>query len=181
MLSIGYPGDTTGLNREPTNKDGQISSKPTVGKDSVPVYETSAALSAGMSGGPTIGLDGRVLGLNSFKLAGEPQAFSFIVPATGLSELLNRNGVRNELGPNDVIYRQGLADYFSGHYTSAIKNFDKLLAVSPNQPQALQHRTLAVKARDQFGSRGAPRGLPHRRWPTRGPTSSTPRGLDYLC
>ncbi len=153
VLSIGYPrGTTGGPNPEPTNKDGQISSK-RIG-DPVPVYETSAALSAGMSGGPTIGLDGRVLGLNSFKLAGEPQSFSFIVPATGLSELLNRNGVHNQLGPNDVTYRQGLADYFSGHYTRAIANFDKLLAVSPNQPQALQYKTLAVKARDQVGDHG---------------------------
>jgi hypothetical protein len=152
VLSIGYLGATTELNREPTNKDGLISSKRIEGP--VPVYETSAALSAGMSGGPTIGLDGRVLGLNSFKRAEESQPFNYIAPAIGLSELLSRNGVRNQLGPNDVTYRQGLADYFSGHYTSAIENFDKLLAVSPNQPQALQYKTLAVKARDQFGDPG---------------------------
>lgn len=149
VLSIGYLGDTTELNREPTNKDGQISSKKTV--RGVSVYETSAALSAGMSGGPTIGLDGRVLGLNSFKLAKESQPFNYIAPATGLSELLNSNGVPNQLGPNDVIYRQGLADYFSGHYTSAIANFDKLLAVSPNQPQAVQYKARAAEARIKFG------------------------------
>lgn len=154
VLSIGYLEATTGPNREPTNKDGRISSKGPVGENPVPVYETSAAVSTGMSGGPTIGLDGRVLGLNSFKLAKESQPFSYIAPSTELSELLNSNGVRNLLGPNDVAYRQGLVDYFSGRYTKAIANFDKLLAVSPNQPQALQYKTLAVKARDQFGDPG---------------------------
>ncbi|MGH3720547.1 MAG: trypsin-like peptidase domain-containing protein [Pseudonocardiaceae bacterium] len=152
VLSIGYPGDTaqvTDPSLEPTNKDGQVSSKRTV--DSGPVYEISAALTKGMSGGPTIGLDGLVLGLNSFKAPGETQPFNFIAPAGGLSELLNRNGVHNQLGPNDVTYRQGLADYFSGHYTSAIADFDKLLAVSPNQPQALQYKALAAKVREQFG------------------------------
>lgn len=152
VLSIGYPGNTTQITDpplEPTNKDGQISSKKTVG--TVSVYEVSAAMTEGMSGGPAIGLDGRVLGLNSFKVAGETQQFNFIAPAAGLTELLNRSGVHNQLGPNDLTYRQGLTDYFSGHYTSAIADFDKLLAVSPNQAQALQYKILAAKARDQFG------------------------------
>ncbi|MGH3789718.1 MAG: hypothetical protein ACRDQ9_02760 [Pseudonocardiaceae bacterium] len=115
------------------------------------MYEVSAAMTEGMSGGPTIGLDGRALGINSFKIAGETQPFNFIAPTAGLSELLNRNSVHNQLSPNDLTYRQGLTDYFSGHYTSAIADFDKLLAVSPNQAQALQYKILAAKARDQFG------------------------------
>lgn len=157
VLAIGYQGDITRVtdpSLEPTYNDGKISSKTTVG--SVPVAEMSAALSPGMSGGPTTDLSGRVLGLNSFTIAGRTQSFNFIAPAGGLSELLNRNGVQHQLGPNDLTYRQGLADYFSGHYTSAIAGFDKLLAVSPNQAQALQYKTLAAKARDQFGDVAPP-------------------------
>ncbi|MFC7659704.1 trypsin-like peptidase domain-containing protein [Pseudonocardia benzenivorans] len=84
VLSIGYPASAdavTDPSLEPSNKDGQVSSKKTLG--TVPVYETSAALSPGMSGGPTIALDGRVVGVNSFKPAAESQAFNFIAPSQG--------------------------------------------------------------------------------------------------
>jgi serine protease Do len=152
LLSVGYPASAdavTDPSLEPSNKDGQVSSKKTVG--SVPVYETSAALTPGMSGGPTVDLEGRVLGINSFMPAGESQAFNFIAPSTGLSELLSRNGVRNELGPDDRTYRTALDDYYAGHYTAAIAGFDKLLQVSPQHAQATQFRTAAAKAKERFG------------------------------
>ncbi|GJF06515.1 serine protease [Pseudonocardia sp. D17] len=152
VLSIGYPASAdavTDPSLEPSNKDGQVSSKKTLG--TVPVYETSAALSPGMSGGPTIALDGRVVGVNSFKPAAESQAFNFIAPSQGLSELLSRNGVRNELGADDKAFRTALDAYYAGHYTDAIAGFDKLLQVHPQYAQATQFKTLAAKARDRFG------------------------------
>jgi serine protease Do len=152
LLSIGYPASAdavTDPSLEPSNKDGQVSAKKTVG--SVPVYETSAALTPGMSGGPTVDLEGRVLGINSFMPAGESQAFNFVAPASGLTELLSRNGVRNELGPDDKAFRAALDAYYTGHYTDAITGFDKLLQVAPQHAQAVQYRTLAAKARDRFG------------------------------
>jgi S1-C subfamily serine protease len=152
LLSIGYPASAdavTDPSLEPSNKDGQVSAKKTVG--SVPVYETSAALTPGMSGGPTVDLDGRVLGINSFMPAGETQPFNFVAPASGLSELLSRNGVHNELGPDDKAFRTALDAYYAGHYTDAIAGFDKLLQVAPQHAQAVEFRTLAAKARDRFG------------------------------
>ncbi len=152
IISVGYPGSTdkiTDESMDPDNKDGTISAKKTAG--SVPVYETNAALSGGMSGGPTVGLDGRVVGINSRGPAGETQPFNFIAPASGLGELLNRSGVKAQLGPLDVQFRKGLNDYYAGHYTSAIATFDKILALAPNYQQAAVFKTNAAKARDQFG------------------------------
>jgi hypothetical protein len=152
IISVGYPGSTdqiTDPSMDPDNKDGTVSAKKTAG--SVPVYETNAALSGGMSGGPTVGLDGRVVGINSRGPAGETQAFNFIAPASGLAELLNRSGVKAGLGPLDVQFRKGLNDYYAGHYTSAIATFDKILTLAPNYQQAAVFKTNATKARDQFG------------------------------
>jgi serine protease Do len=151
VLSIGYPAAAdavTDPTLEPSNKDGQISTKRTVG--SVPYYETSASLSPGMSGGPTVDLEGEVLGINSAHLPND-QAFNFIAPATGLSELLARNGVQNQLGPNDTLYRDALANYYAGHYTDAIAGFERLLLVDPDHGQALQFKTEAAKAKERFG------------------------------
>ena len=59
VLSVGYPGSTdqvTDQTLEPTYKDGQINSEKTRSGGLLPVYEMSAALSGGMSGGPTVDL-----------------------------------------------------------------------------------------------------------------------------
>ncbi|HWG98270.1 MAG TPA: trypsin-like peptidase domain-containing protein [Pilimelia sp.] len=160
VLSIGYPGSTdqvTDASFEPTNKDGQISAKKSSG--GVPVYETSAALSGGMSGGPTVDLQGRVVGVNSFKVNGEEQAFNFLAPAGNLSELLTRNGVTPELGPNDQTFRKGLDDYFAGRYTAAIASFDKVLSLAPTHEQAQEYKTKAAKAREQYGDAADAAGI----------------------
>ncbi|MFZ1161590.1 trypsin-like peptidase domain-containing protein [Mycobacterium sp.] len=152
VVSIGYPASTeqiTDFSLNPDNKDGTISAIKT--DASVPVYETDSALSQGMSGGPTVGIDGKVLGVNSRLPAGETQAFNFIAPASGLTELLTRNGTKAELGPLDVQFRSGLTDYYAGHYTSAIATFDKILALSRNYGQAAVFKTNATKAQAQFG------------------------------
>jgi len=155
--SVGYPGsadEQTDASLEPSVKGGQVSSKRSLG--SVPFYEVSAPLSAGMSGGPTISLDSRVVGLNSWTAGAEAQPFNFVAPATGLSELLARNGVRNEVGPDDLTYRTALDAYYSGRYTEAIAGFDRLLQTNPQHAQAAQFKILASKARASFGDTPPP-------------------------
>ncbi|RDI49653.1 trypsin-like peptidase domain-containing protein [Nocardia mexicana] len=157
VMAVGYPASTdlvTDRSAEPSNKEGAISSKKTQG--SVPVYEISAAVSPGMSGGPTVGSDGRVLGVNSFTVRGESQPFNFISPAAGLSELLKRNGVQPAVGPVDTTYRAGLTAFYDGRYTAAIADFDKALALSPDHAKAAEMKTSAAQMRDRFGDWGNP-------------------------
>lgn len=148
VLSIGYPGssdEVTDPSYEPTFKDGQVNSKKTREGGLLPVYEMSAALSGGMSGGPTVDLDGSVIGVNSFSIVGETEAFNFITPSSLVSEMLARNGVENTLGPIDEAYRAGLDAYFNGDYQTAVESFDEVLALSPTHQQAQEFRVLAVK------------------------------------
>ena len=114
-----------------------------------------------MSGGPTVDMDGKVVGTNSFKINGEEQAFNYIAPSSNLQELLTRNGVKPALGEVDQIFRKGLDQYFAGHYTDAITSFDKVLSLSPTHQQAQEYKTKAAKAREQYGdvSTGGGAGL----------------------
>jgi serine protease Do len=148
VLSIGYPGSSdavTDASYEPTFKDGQINSKKTREGGLLPVYEMSAALSGGMSGGPTVDLNGKVVGVNSFNIVGETEAFNFITPSSLVTEMLARNGVENQLGPIDDAYRAGLDAYFSGRYQTALEKFDEVLALSPTHQQAQEFKVLATK------------------------------------
>jgi predicted RNA-binding Zn-ribbon protein involved in translation (DUF1610 family) len=108
-----------------------------------------------MSGGPTIGLNGKVVGVNSFAPAGETQAFNFIAPADGVAAILAGRGVKAMLGPADLSYRKGLSRFFSGHYTDAINEFDQALALSPGYPGLDDLRTSAFNLRQQYGDASA--------------------------
>ncbi len=143
VLSVGYPGssdEVTDATYEPTFKDGQINSQKTREGGLLPVYEISAAVSGGMSGGPTVDLDGRVIGVNSFSIVGETEAFNFITPSSLVSEMLGKNGVSNELGPIDEAYRAGLEAYYAGDYRAAVEKFDEVLALSPTHQQAQEFK-----------------------------------------
>jgi hypothetical protein len=147
VLSIGYPGSSdavTDANLEPTFKDGQINSEKTREGGLLPVYEMSAALSGGMSGGPTVNLDGAVVGVNSFNISGETEAFNFISPSSLVVELLAQNGVANQLGPIDETYRAGVDAYFAGDYQTALDSFEQVLALSPTHQQAEEYRQKAA-------------------------------------
>jgi hypothetical protein len=152
ILAVGFPESTqniTGPSLDPTYKSGTISKKSTVGPS--PEYEIDAAMTEGMSGGPTIGLNGKVVGVNSFAPAGETQPFNFIAPADELAALLAARGVKPALGPADLSYRRGLRNLYSGRYTDAIGEFDQALAMSPEYPGLDDLRTSAVNLRQQYG------------------------------
>ena len=152
ILAVGFAESTqniTGPSLDPTNKSGKVNKKSTMGSN--PEYEIDAAVTQGMSGGPTIELNGKVIGVNSFAPVGEPQAFNFIAPADGLAAILASKGVKATLGPADVSYRKGLDHYYSGHYTDAIDDFDQTLSMSPDYPGLVDLKTSAVNLRQQYG------------------------------
>jgi serine protease Do len=154
LLSIGYPAadadgeESFGL----TNRNGQINAERTKGPSNLPFYETSARLTFGMSGGPTVNLEGQVVGLASFK----NEDANYIVPASIIQELLTRNGVRNQLGRVDQLYRQGLESFYRHEYSAAIKSFDEVLALVPGQRLAAAKKAKAAELRERFGDPAPP-------------------------
>jgi hypothetical protein len=151
LLAAGYPrtvGALAGPDAQPSIKDGAVSGTQTVGSGSV--YEISAALDQGMSGGPTVDHAGRVIGINSLR-GSDSQPFNFVVPASGVAELLGRNGMRNEPGPRDLLYREALGAYYTGEYTEAIDALDRLLQEVPAHARAGKLRADAEAARGRHG------------------------------
>jgi serine protease Do len=148
LLSIGYPApedseESFGL----TNRNGQVNAEITKGSSNQPYYEISARGSEGMSGCPSANLRGQVVGLTSFK----NEDANYIVPASIILEMLNRNSVRNELGQLDQLYRQGLENFYRGAYSAAIKDFDQVLALMPGHRLAQAKKAQAAERREKFG------------------------------
>ena len=160
ILAVGFPESTqniTGPSLDPTYKSGKVSKKSVAGSN--PAYEIDAAMTDGMSGGPTIGLNGKVIGVNSFAPVGETQPFNFITPADGIAAILAGKGVKPMLGPADRFYRKGLTDFYAGHYTDAINEFDQTLAMSPGYPGLDDLKTNAVNLRQQYGDASSLSGI----------------------
>lgn len=152
VLSAGFPGRTDEAaepSLKPVFAGGKINAGKAVG--TVPVYQTDATVSEGMSGGPTVDLSGKVLGVNSFGIHGQTQPFTFVAPSRGLAELMSEKGVAPALGPADTAYRAGVEKYFDGDYTAAIADFDEVQSISPDYPGVADLRTSAAQERDRYG------------------------------
>lgn len=159
ILSVGYAESTrhiTGATLDPTNKSGTVSKKSNLGSN--PEYETDAPSTEGMSGGPTVALNGKVIGVNSFAPVGEPQPFNFVAPSDSLAAILAGKGLKAGLGPADAAYRRGLSHYYAGHYSEAIDDFNAALAMSPDYPGLVDLRTSAANLQQRYGDASILRG-----------------------
>jgi hypothetical protein len=97
VTAIGFPGsvsDVSDVSRQaPSYKSGTVSSRQYTDRG-VPNTEIDAAVSGGMSGGPTLDEQGGVIGVNSFGIGGETQPFNFVTDTETLRDFLSRNGVQ---------------------------------------------------------------------------------------
>lgn len=145
IVAAGFPGSVSeevDPKRQPSFKTGTVSGVQTV--EGAPFTEMSAAASPGMSGGPVVGLDGKVVGTVSWHPGTEAQSFNFMTDAGVIRSMLTSHGVATTLNPLDQAYRQGLDDYFAGKYHAAAAHFDTVLAQEPNHAQAQSYRAKAV-------------------------------------
>ncbi len=156
VVSIGYPASVdlvTDVDFNPSFKEGTISAEKTTDAGLLQVYEISAAVSGGMSGGPTVGLDGDVIGVNSFKISGETQPFNFVQPSQTLEELMRGEGVDNTPGEVTEKYRAGLQAYFAGDGQAAVSDFEEVLQRVPSHQFAQEYLR---KAQELPGSSSLP-------------------------
>ena len=132
VVAIGYPAiidSFTDPDLTPTFDSGNVSSIKTVAHGLLSVFQLSAQLSGGMSGGPTVDADGRVIGVNSAHFVGEP--FNYAVPAERIKELLDSAGVDNTVSGTTKTYRDGIRAYFDGDRTTAVADLQKVLEDQP--------------------------------------------------
>jgi hypothetical protein len=132
VTAIGYPAvidSFTDPDLTPTFDAGNVSSIKTVSGGLLSVFQLSAELSGGMSGGPTVDAEGRVIGVNSSHFVGEP--FNYAVPAERIGELMAGAGVENVVSDTTETYRDGIHAYFAGDRETAVSDLEAVLDEQP--------------------------------------------------
>ncbi len=144
---IGYPGAADTFNSgllssksslEATINDGKISAKKQA-SSGAPILQTSTPATHGNSGGPVLNDANEVIGLLTFRgdtINGqEVSGFSFIVPSNTVMEYVKSAGTTNDLGPTDMLFREGLGYYWDSYYSSAIPKFEEVKRLFPQHSE----------------------------------------------
>ncbi|MBW4617703.1 MAG: trypsin-like peptidase domain-containing protein [Desmonostoc vinosum HA7617-LM4] len=143
IVAMGYPGinpdilDNTSF-AEATITSGEISAKKRLA-DGSPVFQISASVTHGNSGGPVLNSKGEVIGMTTF--GGEPvngqevSGFAFAFTSNTIMEFVRQAGVGNEKGVVDELYRDGLQFYSQGAYTQAIEKFETVKRLFPQHSE----------------------------------------------
>jgi serine protease Do len=153
VMVIGYPattsatlGDNPYISSEsdliPSATDGHISAIKSSPNGS-PLLQTDVAITHGNSGGPAFNDKGEVIGIATFGT--EAAGFNFLVPINTAMEFVRQTGVAPANGQFDRVWHGALDLYDSGKCKSAISEFDNVLQLMPNLPDAKQYRNIAAK------------------------------------
>ena len=144
---IGYPGAADTFNTgtlsarsafEATINDGKISAKKQA-SSGAPILQTSTAATHGNSGGPVINDANEVVGLLTFRgdtvNGQEVSGFSFVVPSNTVMEYVKSAGASNNEGPTDLVYHEGLENYWNQYYSAAIPKFEEVKRLFPQHSE----------------------------------------------
>ena len=140
ITAVGFPGsvdDVTDQDYNPTFAGGEIQRIGTRGGGKVTVYQHGAAVSGGMSGGPVVDEEGRVIGITSFNISGENQQFNYATPVALLREVLTDKGIESQPGPVGELYREGVEALYDGNRSTALDRFEEVLKYPGNPVLAL--------------------------------------------
>jgi serine protease Do len=129
-VSFGFPssaGPVAGVPLTPSFQEGSIGEEKRVDGGLNRAFEVGTAFSAAKSGGPTVDLDGRVLGVNRSRPGRATPASNLISPGVEVQQLLKDVGTPNDLGSTSRAYRSGLDALSRGDRGAALALFDQTL------------------------------------------------------
>lgn len=134
VLILGYPSNAdfdfmdSDSALQVSNISGNVSSNKTT-EDGVKVIQISASVAEGTSGGPVLNNEGEVIGIITFgnkDSAGTTSIVSAIPTSTVKEFVGGADGIQNERGDVDRLYREGLELFWDGNYRKANILFERV-------------------------------------------------------
>jgi hypothetical protein len=144
IVALGYPGSTrdlpTGMT-EPTKTFGRVSNIRTGAVGSSKQIEVDLQLKRGLSGGPVVRTNGKVVGLTSYSLVGDDGTSEqgFIRTVEDIRAALKAAGVEAARGEGDTVFEQAMQHFWNQHYSAALPLFDKVLNLYDGHPLAKEY------------------------------------------
>jgi S1-C subfamily serine protease len=145
VFVYGYPDPVTAnaflakeTNIEPTLTTGIVSAiKRSVG--GWPVIQIDAVITHGSSGSPVCNNKGDVIGLATFgsleqKTGGLAAGFNFAIPASIIKNFLDSVNVDTKMSQASLTFNRGLAFFYTGYYTKALKRFARVKKINKDYP-----------------------------------------------
>ena len=140
VTALGFPGSSrdalaTGQT-QPAKVFGHVSNIRSEGTSKL--IEVDANIEPGMSGGPAVNATGEVIGLISFYLrqsSGESGA-KYLRTIDDIRLALADAGVTPARGPVDDAFAKGMDLYWANHFTAAVPEFERALALYDGFPLA---------------------------------------------
>jgi len=147
VISFQLPSPQTIL--APSMTSGIVSAERITNFDT-PCFQTDAAITHGMSGGPGLDANGEVIGICSRGSITEAQqeaaGFNFLIQSNVLESLLTESSVDNTKGPIDEVFLKGLNYYYEHHYSAAKAQFEIATGLFPYHWRAKDLITKCVQA-----------------------------------
>ena len=151
VTALGFPGSSRDAlqsgTTEPTKVFGHVSN---VRHESTgDLVEIDANTEPGMSGGPVINDQGQVIGLTSFALlqsSGQTGA-KYLRTVDEIKAVVSQAGVTAARGPADTSFQTAMDLFWGHHYTAAIPELNRTLALDDGHPLAKQYLAQAQQKR----------------------------------
>ncbi|HEY2959629.1 MAG TPA: serine protease [Actinomycetota bacterium] len=155
VIALGFPGSAEEMLKtgrtEPTPVFGLVSSMRARKHGSGQVVQVDVRLESGMSGGPVIGLDGKVIGLISFtgvERAAGGRTQGYLRTVDDIQDALSTVGVKAETGELDTVFAQAMNYLWTHHYSAAVPLYQRVLNLSDGHLLAKRFLTQAQAKAD---------------------------------
>jgi hypothetical protein len=139
---LGYPGNASNngivdsTSSEATLTTGKVSSIKNASGSDKKLIETDTTIGHGNSGGPALADDGEVVGIATYTADGSGDGngvFNYIRDIKDLTDLAAaRNITFDTNSATQAAWQEGIVNYYSSHYSKALKNFAVVEKLYPN-------------------------------------------------
>ncbi|MDB5179486.1 MAG: hypothetical protein JWN12_118 [Candidatus Saccharibacteria bacterium] len=152
---LGYPGNASdngivdSTSSEVTLTTGKVSSIKNASGSDKKLIETDTTIGHGNSGGPALANNGEVVGIATYTADGSGSGNSVFNYIRDIKDLIDLASARNitfdTKSATQAAWQEGIANFYTSHYSKALKNFAVVENLYPNDSKVASFTAAAQK------------------------------------
>jgi S1-C subfamily serine protease len=155
---LGYPGNASdngivdSTSSQATLTTGKVSSIKNASGSDKKLIETDTTIGHGNSGGPALADNGEVVGIATYTADGSGTGngvFNYIRDIKDLIDLASARSITFDTNSaTQAAWQEGIANFYTSHYSKALKNFAVVESLYPNDSNVASFKVAAQKKID---------------------------------